>query len=521
MAPPVIDIGRMRGAVEQLVQRNIPHDRILDWLHAQGYNIGKRTFERRIQAWGICSRHAISSATAEPAAIEGFVKELSLSFHLQDTQIASYIRSQYGFNTTPRQIKRIRLKNGWKKNWRTREEQEASWSQTYLACWTAILDGPARNYGRAMMAAYLESQYNLQVRLDHVQHALHMINAELNISRDPSMKEKRRHEAIFEGPDYCWSIDGHDKFTHFGIEIYGMIDCHSRKIQSIYVGNTARTQISVVYQYLNAVKERDRCPKMVRSDRGNEVAMAADAHYALYCQSLNRSERELEAQPPLLSDCYLFGRSAQNQRIEALWKQLIQRCTQPWLDVLHHIEREGFFDGSITDQIIIQFVFIPLLRQEIYVFAETHNQHTIRRDKRRPNHISGQPNAIFEKSAGLEDDSMLRDGFQPSSSMLQSLQDMLSNFDPDRYITPAAQAWCEASLKVVGKDDPIVPTDFIQQVPHRDIRIPYWYQALCMLARSVASQNEQLQLVEKPTEGYRWVHRQLVENQLRDHGQHS
>ena len=80
-----------------------------------------------------------------------------------------------------------------------------------------------------MMAAHLKTHWKLQVRLDHVQHALHLINETLSLDRQPFMKQKRRHEAIFKGPNHYWSIDGHDKFTHYDIEIYGMINCHSRK----------------------------------------------------------------------------------------------------------------------------------------------------------------------------------------------------------------------------------------------------------------------------------------------------
>ena len=88
--------------------------------------------------------------------------------------------------------------------------------------------------------------------------------------------------------------------------------------------------------------------------------------------------------------------------------------------------------------------------------------------------------------------------------------------DADRYVTATAQEWCEASLQVVGKNDPITPTDFIQQFPHRDSRIPHWYQALIMLARSVAAEDGPLQLIEKPRDGYEWVHRQIIERQLRE-----
>ena len=64
------------------------------------------------------------------------------------------------------------------------------------------------------------------------------------------------------------------------------------------------------------VRENDYCPQRIRSDRGEEVVMVADAQYALYCASLERTDADLEHDPPPLDACYLFGRSTQNQRIE-------------------------------------------------------------------------------------------------------------------------------------------------------------------------------------------------------------
>ena len=103
------------------------------------------------------------------------------------------------------------------------------------------------------------------------------------------------------------------------------------RVQFFYIDHSAHTQVVIVYQYIQAVKQVNWCPQKIRSDRGNEVVMAADTHYALYCQSLNRTEADLQAAPPLLLDCYLFGCSTQNQRIKAIWNQMIRSVTRPWL----------------------------------------------------------------------------------------------------------------------------------------------------------------------------------------------
>ena len=57
-----------------------------------------------------------------------------------------------------------------------------------------------------------------------------VINNHLKIERRLGMRPKKKPEAIYHGNNWCWSIDGHDKLTNFGIEVYGVIDCYSRRI---------------------------------------------------------------------------------------------------------------------------------------------------------------------------------------------------------------------------------------------------------------------------------------------------
>ena len=224
-----INLEPFKDQIIHLIANGVSHDRIVVWLAAQDILIGKRTFERRVHEWGARSTQTESRRNADPEQIQQYIYDLFSTYHLKDDQIAETIHSQYGIYTTSTQVKDIRLQNNWSRQWRTQEQRDAGWEQVYHACWQAILYGPARSYGRTIMKAYLESELGIQARLDHVQEALKLINQDLNINRAPSAQAKRKHEAVFYGPDYVWSIDGHDKFTHFGIEIYGMIDCHSRK----------------------------------------------------------------------------------------------------------------------------------------------------------------------------------------------------------------------------------------------------------------------------------------------------
>ena len=82
---------------------------------------------------------------------------------------------------------------------------------------------------------------------------------------------RRRKEFTVKGPNRVISIDGHDKLSRFGFEIYGAIDAYSRFIVWCYVGISNRTAISVNKQYLRLIRSTLCIPKMIRSDKGTII----------------------------------------------------------------------------------------------------------------------------------------------------------------------------------------------------------------------------------------------------------
>lgn len=133
--------------------------------------------------------------------------------------------------------------------------------------------------------------------------------------------QRHRGEYIVPGPNFVWSIDGYCKLCPYGVEIYACIDAYSRYIIWVYIGILASTAVSCVYQFLQTLEEVELQPRFVRSDRGTEIVMLADAHYQLQ----TTYEPDLEFQ-----ECYLYGTSIANQRIEAWWQQLSKGLIFCW-----------------------------------------------------------------------------------------------------------------------------------------------------------------------------------------------
>lgn len=129
------------------------------------------------------------------------------------------------------------------------------------------------------------------------------------------------------GPNWVWHIDGHDKLNFWGIQIYFAVDAYSRFIIWWYVGIENRTRLSVVKQYLETLQKTDMMPKTIQSDRGNEVPMAANVHYEFRKRSCTPDE--LEALD--FDDCWIYGTSKMNSRVEKLWGHLSQSSTRRWV----------------------------------------------------------------------------------------------------------------------------------------------------------------------------------------------
>ncbi len=88
----------------------------------------------------------------------------------------------------------------------------------------------------------------------------------------------------------------------------------------MYVGHSNRTERSSTYQYLELLLELRYRPQFFRSDHGIETTDIGEVQLTLLRET--RPDATLD-------DCYFFGTSTKNQRIEAWWSQLTKSLNQP------------------------------------------------------------------------------------------------------------------------------------------------------------------------------------------------
>lgn len=230
----------------------------------------------------------------------------------------------------------------------------------------------------------------------------------------------KRHRGAFvtPGPNYAWSMDAYCKLEFWGIQIYAAIDIYSRCLMWIYVGVTGRTAVSVFAQYIKTLADGGVVPQFIRSDRGLETTMAADAHFQLSQQLRNR---ESDSESPLaFNECFLFGTSKANQRIESWWNQMCTTSLGRWRDAFIEMSQQQVFDPQKqVDRIALKAVYMPIIQEEAKQFVYQWNCHRIRKQPNRPYTVPGIPGVLYnypEKSGGqqcgLPVDSQLLEPFQ-------------------------------------------------------------------------------------------------------------
>jgi hypothetical protein len=134
-----------------------------------------------------------------------------------------------------------------------------------------ILNGPGRTFGRGWLVTYLHVHHGYKARRLDVSIAQRALDPEGVAQPQPGFRRPRLENYVTPGSNSLWCLDGHDKLTQYGIQIYAAVDAYSRKIIWFYCGNSNRTAISVVRQYFNTVKAIGLCPRFIRTDKGTET----------------------------------------------------------------------------------------------------------------------------------------------------------------------------------------------------------------------------------------------------------
>lgn len=160
-------------------------------------------------------------------------------------------------------------------------------------------------------------------------------------------KRLKRRAYFARGPDFLWHMDGYDKLKHYGFCIHGCIDGFSRAVIWLKAYTTNNNPQVVAGYYMEAVRNRMGCPKLVRADLGTENGTVRDMQVFL-----NGNVRK----------AFLYGTSPHNQGIERWWGTLRREFAQYWMDFFGLLKDEGYFTGDFIDKNLLQFCFMKLIQ---------------------------------------------------------------------------------------------------------------------------------------------------------------
>jgi len=160
---------------------------------------------------------------------------------------------------------------------------------------------------------------------------------------------------------------------------------------------------------------------------------------------------------------------------------------------------------------------MPIIRREIYRFADLWNTHTIRYQRGRPNLPTGKPIILYHHP----DPPAQSYAILPCPDTLKLLQQDVYSYgkfrllmsdlcayrnyfyiDPDEYLPKATQEWCLMQLNHIGIQGPITSSmKYGDGIPTH--RVAYLY--LREMGNNFIRRGGDLTLSVKPTGTYSWV----------------
>lgn len=368
------NLDHCRDWIVSRYKKGVSLECILDELQ-QKYNLepSRRTLNRRLREWNIEPNQVRSDLTKE---CRNRCRYLFFEHGLSDKQLVRHLRLD-GFKISLNGVVRIRSEFGLSRRWDPDALEKKLDEVRQFFEHEQITENVVARMGYRMLYVHLrQRQYNLP------RDALFKIYAEEfhgdKVEERKAKVHRKRGGWTTPGPNYIHSIDAYCKLQPYGFEIYAGIDAYSRFITWFYTGISALTARSILHQYLYIVDQTGFLPLVIRSDRGNETHHVATAHHILSNASegdrhprINRESNYNQTRSDQFADrfentfignipagpdeeeatdsssetgdqarssrdrvpfgdCWSYGKSTKNQRIEGWWGQLCQGRSIFW-----------------------------------------------------------------------------------------------------------------------------------------------------------------------------------------------
>jgi hypothetical protein len=293
---------------------------------------------------------------------------------LQYSEIIAFISSLHGIQLSLRQLKRILKNRGLR-----RRKDHASIEEIAF-----VIEEELTSTGACIGYRQMHQKLRIQHGIVTNRETVRLVLKEL----DPvgvevrSRRKLRRRKYSAQGPNFNF----YDKLKPFGICIHGAIDGFSRRIMWLEAGPSNNDPKITSKYFLDCVRQLGGAPKFVRTDRGTEN---------IYIAGIQRFLRRNCADVIDGGECFLYGKSVSNQRIEAWWSFLRKSYSSWWMNVFKDMRDSGTFDDSDPVQAeCLRFSFMRLIQNELNNVAKCWNLHRIRRSSNTES-LPGKPDVLY------------------------------------------------------------------------------------------------------------------------------
>jgi transposase InsO family protein len=136
---------------------------------------------------------------------------------------------------TPRALKSLRLKHRFLFQNSTLGDQEFAAQIAHDIVLQHLKTGQSARYGITYAHTIARMTAKTFISQDLVASTTRQLDP-IGVAARTANTHRQRSRFRVKGPNRVWSVDGHDKLSEFGFEIYGIIDGYSRFIINVYVG---------------------------------------------------------------------------------------------------------------------------------------------------------------------------------------------------------------------------------------------------------------------------------------------
>lgn len=161
----------------------------------------------------------------------------------------------------------------------------------------------------------------------------------------------RRRLYCNPGPNYMWHVDSYDKLKPYGVCINGAVDGFSRKIMWLHAYSTNSNPKLIAGYFISEVEKKGGTAARIRADMGTENGTMEDLQRFL----------RLEHNDCYATNCFIYGASTHNQRIESWWAFLRKNHCQFWMNSFQKLKDCSEFIGDFLDKQLILFTCLNII----------------------------------------------------------------------------------------------------------------------------------------------------------------